>query len=66
MAINMNELHEKMEEHSMTQSKLASLLGVSKSTMSRKINGKSDFSVSQAFKVCHILNIESPQSIFLP
>lgn len=66
MPIDTHKLRDKMKEHNMTQSELAKLVGVSKSTMSRKVSGESDFSVSQAFKMCHILNIKSPQSIFLP
>lgn len=66
MPINTRKLQDKMKECNMTQSNLAKLIGISKSTMSRKVSGESELSVSQAFKMCYALNIDNPQSIFLP
>ncbi|MBE6722929.1 MAG: helix-turn-helix transcriptional regulator [Ruminococcaceae bacterium] len=66
MAIDTRKLQDTLKERNMTQNELAKLIGVSKSTMSRKVSGESELSVSQAFKMCHVLNIDNPQNIFLP
>lgn len=45
-----------MTEKKITQLQLASLLNISVSTLNFKINGKSDFTVSEAKKVCKFFN----------
>lgn len=53
----------KMCEKGLTQSDLAARIDISKTSMSRKINGDSEFTVKEAINICDALNC-SPCDIF--
>ena len=46
-----NNLKSEMTRHGIQLSKIQRLLGIAETTVRHKINGKSDFSVTEAFKV---------------
>lgn len=48
-----------MNENNVTGQDLADLLGVSKSTISKKLNGLSDFSLAEIRIICAEYNISS-------
>lgn len=50
----------------MTQGQLAKNIGISQNSMSRKIRGKREFTISEADKICTVLEIDDPNEIFLP
>ena len=39
-------------------------IGISKCAFYRKINGKSEFTLSEITKICEVLNLDSPVDIF--
>lgn len=47
-----------------TMAELADYMGISLSTLYRKINGKSDFTRTEIQKCCRYLNVSSPIGIF--
>lgn len=47
-----------------TQAKLAAEVGMSNNSMSRKLLGKREFTVYECFKICKLLKIEDPFSVF--
>lgn len=52
-----------------TQRTIASALDISEHTISRKVNGGSDFTLDEVEKICALLNITDPvekAEIFLP
>ena len=51
MQAERNVLRGEMAKHGVTVSKLAAYVGVSTNTMSKKINGKVDFSLSEIRKI---------------
>lgn len=46
-----------------TQAEVAKLIGISETTMSRRMNSK-DFGLEEAEKLIKLLNIQNPQDIF--
>lgn len=48
----------RMKEKGITQEKLAEMIGVSGVTMSKKLNGKSEWTQVEINKVCEILEID--------
>lgn len=48
----------------MTVSEVAEKLGIDSATLYRKMSGKSDFFRGEIQKLCEILEIEDPASIF--
>lgn len=63
MAINFNEIHRAMWEHKYSMSKVAKELDISTSSLSRKLSGKTEFTVSEATKICSVLEL-NPNHIF--
>lgn len=63
--LNANFLKAKMVENGYTQSRLALEAGMSENSLSRKINGKREFKLCEVCRICKILNIKDPSSIFL-
>ena len=47
-----------MKEKGITQEKLAEMIGVSGVTMSKKLNGKSEWTQVEINKVCEILELD--------
>ena len=47
-----------------TIGKLAKELGISAKSLSEKINGKHEFTITEAKTICKILTIEDPVEIF--
>lgn len=43
---------------------MCAALGITKSTWSKKINGASDFTLSQMWKIADVLGLENPGDIF--
>lgn len=67
--MNMNKLKGKMAEASLSQRKVAEMLGMSQNTLSSRINGKTPFDAEEISKLCDILAIKSNNDkadIFLP
>lgn len=50
-------LRGKIRETKLTEAKLANLLNISKSSISSRINGKSQWKIDEIEKTCKILNI---------
>lgn len=62
--MNTNLLRGKMAEYGVTQSVLASIIGISENSLSRKMLGKREFRLSEVVKICNALKIENPKDIF--
>lgn len=52
-------LEAEIKRQGLTKFKLASLLHMRPSTLSQKLNGKSDFTLKEAFKIQQILKAET-------
>lgn len=64
--MNANLLKAAMAEKGMNQAQLAKAIGISANSMSRKLNGKRDFSLSEVAAITEVLELVDPQRIFLP
>ena len=67
--MNRNKLMGKIIADGYTQGEFAKMLHINRSTLSKKMNGKSSFTLEEAFRVCEILGVTSGEemsSIFLP
>ena len=53
-------------ERKIPQFKIAMKLGINSKTMSKKMNGKADFTYSEVFLICKMLSIENPFDVFKP
>lgn len=53
-----NLLRSRMAEKGLTQKSLAEMVGISKNTLSAKLNNKTPFNTIEINKICLILNIE--------
>lgn len=51
-------LREEMRKSGYTQEMLANELNISASTLNQKINNKSSFRISEALKICELLDID--------
>ena len=63
-SIRTNAVKAAIAENGMTQAKLAESVGIPVSTLSRKINGKSQCYVGEALKICHALGAKRMQDFF--
>lgn len=65
-AINKNKLRAKWTEKGFLQSDVAKMLGLSNTGFSKKMNDKSDFSLTEIQTLCSLLNLsaEDRDSIF--
>lgn len=63
MAIDYGEIRKTMWENKISMSKVARELDISTSTLSRKLSGQNEFTVSEAIKLCDFLRL-NPTSIF--
>ena len=64
--MNANLLKAAMAGKGMNQAQLAKAIGISANSMSRKLNGKRDFSLSEVAAITEVLELTDPQRIFLP
>lgn len=62
--MNRNLLEYEMKERGYTAEKLSREIGISKSAFSKKINGKSEFTLSEIQGIVSVLKLESPMPIF--
>ena len=53
-----------IKRHGYTMSDVAKAIGISKSAFSKKMNGKSEFMLSEIRKIMKVLDLESPIPIF--
>lgn len=61
----MNEkMNNLMAEHQFTFAQLAEKLGVSKQTLTRKFNGKTEWTYSEMMVLVELFKIEDPQNFF--
>lgn len=58
-----NKLKGLMKEKNYSQSKLAEILKISTQSLNAKLNGRSQFTVQEAFEIISILKIESSNDI---
>ncbi len=63
--MNMNLLRAAMAEKGMNQAQLAAAIGISANSLSRKMNGRRDFALAEVVAITQVLDLESPQNIFL-
>ncbi len=59
-----NLLRAKMAECGYSQGQVASLIGMHGNTLSRKVNGESDFTLTEVRKLCRVLRIADPVRVF--
>ena len=60
-----NKLRAKITENGLSQNSVAKKMGISSNSLSRKLLGKREFTLSEVVALCEVLNIENPQEIFL-
>lgn len=66
--MNINLLKGKIAESGLNQQKLAPLVKISKNTLNKKVNGKTNFTTDEIERLCEVLGITSPDekcNIFL-
>lgn len=61
--IDYGEIRKTMWKNKVSMSKVARELDISTSTLSRKLSGQNEFTVSEAVKLCDYLNL-NPTNIF--
>ena len=62
--MNANKIRGRMKEMGFNQGEVAEKIGMSQNSLSRKLCGKRDFSLSEMICLCEVLNIKNPQEIF--
>ena len=62
--MNRNLLIYEMNERGFTVTSLARAIGISKSALSKKMNGHSEFTLGEIQRICDALRLESPTPIF--
>lgn len=63
--MNMNLLRAAIAENGMNQAELAAAIGISANSLSRKMNGRRDFALSEVVAITQVLDLKAPQDIFL-
>ena len=61
--MNVQALKAEIKRAGYTQAEVANLIGISETTMSRRMKNK-DFGLSEAERLIKILNIKNPEDIF--
>lgn len=64
--MNKNLLRAAIAEKGMNQAKLAAAIGMSANSLSRKMNGRREFSLREVITIIQVLELKNPQEIFLP
>lgn len=62
--INTNKLKGLMAENNISQTKLANMMGISVQTLNAKLLEKREFTISEADKICNVLNIADVETYF--
>lgn len=62
--LNSNLLRAAMAEKGISQAQLARAIGISENSMSRKLNGKREFRLSEVAAITEVLGLQAPQLIF--
>lgn len=62
--LNARKLKARLVELGKTMKQLADYLGMNITTLSRKVNGQSEFTRSEIEKTCEFLELETPLEIF--
>lgn len=62
--VSFGKLKGKMAEIGITQNALAKSLGMSRSSLSLKMNGKREFTLAELRIIVEVLNIDDPRSYF--
>ncbi len=62
--INYSVLHDEIKQSGMTIKSIADCIGVSREGLYKKLNGESDFRLSEFLKLCSTLNIKKEQVLF--
>lgn len=65
MDLNANKIRAKIKEKGMNQKEVAKLMGISSNSLSRKLLGTREFSLSEVVSLCEILELDDAQNIFL-
>lgn len=63
--MNANKLRAKIKENGMNQNSVAEKIGIFSNSLSRKLLGKREFTLSEVVALCKVLSIENPQENFL-
>lgn len=63
--MNANKVKAKIKENGFSQRDVAERAGMSENSLSRKLLGKRDFTLSEVVTLCEVLHIENPQEVFL-
>lgn len=50
-----NRLYAELKKHGITQVEIARVIGVSKPTVSQKMNGHSEFTSSEMYAICNLI-----------
>lgn len=56
--------NQKMEQYNVTFGQLAEELGISKQTLTKKVQGKMDWTYPEMMKLAELFEIKDPQSFF--
>lgn len=67
--MNASLLRGEIAANSLTASQLAKRIGISRNTLSAKMQGKRSFTLDEVYKICDVLNISNAKrinEIFLP
>lgn len=64
--MNYNKLKDKMREKNYSQEKLVEALNIDKSTLNFKLNNKTEFKISEVFKICELLDAEFKDLFIYP
>lgn len=59
-----NIIRAKIREKELTQEEVAKRIGISENSMSRKLNGKRDFSLREVAALCTLLDIRNAADVF--
>ena len=58
-------LRARFTELGLTQAEVAEKIGISANSLSRKLNGRQDFKLSEVRSLCNVLGIDNQAEIFL-
>lgn len=62
--MNANKIKAKIVEQGMTQGEVAKMIGISPNSLSRKLSGRRDFTLSEVMSLCTVLEIQDPKIFF--
>lgn len=62
--MNVELLRYKMRVKGITVQQISQIMGISKCAFYRKLNGQSEFTLSEITKICEVLELDSPVEIF--